>query len=542
MPRVIVLGLWGICFLPLALVLLGSDFGAAAPANTGPLFVVEGDEALRALSGPLVHVLLEWSAVATAFLVCVLVLAHWRVRPDVTTPIIGFALFTAGSMDAFHTLAATRLIDGTADLGRLIPFAWVLSSTSQAAIICGGVGICLISGQTRWRTGSAFLTVTTILIGMLAYLVVRISAVTTELPRMMFPGALIDRPWDMVPLALWVGGYFALIRPFHRRTESVFSHTLALSVLPHGMASAHLAFGSTALFDSHFHVACFLKIVGYAVPAVGLLIDSVRTYRREEARVLQLARTRDRLERKQAELELANGVLLRRNEELDEFTYVASHDLQEPLRKLVSFSEFLRYDAGGELSDRAEADIRFITDAATRMSTLVTDLLALSRSGRARMRREVVSLRNCVDEALATLEPRIIASKAHIEIDELPTVEGDRTILGQLLFNLLGNAIKFAEPGPPVISITARTEGERIIIGVRDNGIGIAEEYQSRIFAPFKRLHGRSEYEGSGIGLSICRKAVERHGGEIWVDSEPGHGSHFQFSLPTVTTVCWEQE
>ena len=230
-------------------------------------------------------------------------------------------------------------------------------------------------------------------------------------------------------------------------------------------------------------------------------------------------------------LELANEELKRKNTELDQFTYVASHDLQEPLRKVTAFSGMLRQDLGDSLPERAEKDIGFILDAAKRMQKLVQDLLALSRSGRVALKWETISLNQCVDQALETLAMRMKESRAEIVRDDLPEVWGDRTTLTQLYQNLLSNALKFTSSERSLICLTAERIDGRLILGVKDNGIGVEPKYAERIFAPFKRLHGRGEYQGTGIGLAICAKTVERHGGKIWVESETGRGAHFKFTL-----------
>ncbi|MCK4224313.1 MAG: hypothetical protein KAX39_03970 [candidate division Zixibacteria bacterium] len=231
------------------------------------------------------------------------------------------------------------------------------------------------------------------------------------------------------------------------------------------------------------------------------------------------------------QLEHANEELERKNAELDQFTYVASHDLQEPLRKVTAFSGMLRQDLGEGLPERAEKDLGFIIDAAKRMQKLVQDLLTLSRSGRVDMKRETVSLNHCADHAIDSLAVRIEESGAEITSDELPQVWGDRTMLTQLYQNLLSNALKFTGANRPLICLTAERIDGQLIFGVKDNGIGIEPRYAEQIFAPFKRLHGRGEYEGTGIGLAICYKTIERHGGKIWVESSTGKGTHFKFTI-----------
>jgi nitrogen-specific signal transduction histidine kinase len=232
-----------------------------------------------------------------------------------------------------------------------------------------------------------------------------------------------------------------------------------------------------------------------------------------------------------AQLERTNRELVTANAELEDFTHVASHDLQEPLRTLTAFSDLLRQDLDRSLPAKAEQDLGFITDAARRMQRLIQDLLALSRAGRAAKKREKVLLGECVDRALEALTVRVNETGAQVSRDELPEVWGDSTLLTQLYQNLIGNALKFRGDQPPAIRLTVEERDGSPVFGVKDNGIGIESRYTQQIFQPFRRLHGRAEYEGSGIGLAICRKIVERHGGKIWVESEAGKGAHFLFTI-----------
>jgi signal transduction histidine kinase len=254
-------------------------------------------------------------------------------------------------------------------------------------------------------------------------------------------------------------------------------------------------------------------------------VESLRILARQVVTQLELRRAC-------LELQATTGRLAQANQELQEFSSIAAHDLQEPLRKVVAFGGLLRKDLGDELPHRAEQDVGFMTDAALRMQRLISDLLALSRAGSQEMHCESFELRECVDVALEALSLRIEETGAQVSVDTLPTLSGDRTLLSQLFQNLLGNALKFVDQRQPRLHVSCVREGGRTILGVQDNGIGIPPEQVERIFTPFRRLHGLSEYEGSGIGLSVARKAVTRHGGSIWVESEPGQGSHFRFTLP----------
>jgi signal transduction histidine kinase len=247
--------------------------------------------------------------------------------------------------------------------------------------------------------------------------------------------------------------------------------------------------------------------------------------------ITERKRTGGALADRTGQLERMNRELVALNAELDDFTNLASHDLQEPLRILTTFSDLLRKDMGNTLPNEVAQDLGFITDAAKRMERLIKDLLALSRASRVAKKREKVSLSECANRALEALAMRVKETGAEVTRDELPRVWGDSTLMTELYQNLIGNALKFRGDQHPIIRLTVEEREEDQVFGVKDNGIGIEPKYAQQIFQPFRRLHGRAEYEGSGIGLAICRKIVERHGGKIWVESEPGKGSHFRFTI-----------
>jgi PAS domain S-box-containing protein len=240
--------------------------------------------------------------------------------------------------------------------------------------------------------------------------------------------------------------------------------------------------------------------------------------------------------RAQAALQAALSDLEARNQELQDFAFVASHDLQEPLRKVQAFGDRLRLHLADRLDASAADYIQRMRSAAARMQTLINDLLAYSRVSRNAHQPQRVALSRVLAEVLADLESRIEASGATIEANLLPEVQADPTQMRQLLQNLLGNALKFAHPGrrPRVRVSSANTGSGRVRLVIEDNGIGFDNKFQDRIFAPFQRLHGRSEYEGSGIGLAIVRKIVERHGGQIQARGRPGEGARFELDLPAV--------
>ncbi len=231
-------------------------------------------------------------------------------------------------------------------------------------------------------------------------------------------------------------------------------------------------------------------------------------------------------------LEQVNAEIERRNRELEEFTHVASHDMQEPLRKIASFGDLLARALRDKLDSRSSQYLALMQDGARRLQTLLRDLLTMSRAGRAPLRIETKPLEECVRAALELLSARIQETGAVIHLDPLPSLPVDATQICQLYQNLISNALKFRPAeAVPEISITCEDSPDGPVLGVADNGIGIEPEYQEKIFEAFQRLHPRETYEGSGIGLAVCRKVVGRHGGRIWVESRPVAGSHFKFVL-----------
>ncbi len=231
-------------------------------------------------------------------------------------------------------------------------------------------------------------------------------------------------------------------------------------------------------------------------------------------------------------LKQTQSALEQSNAELEQFARVASHDLQEPLRKMMIFSEFLAQDLGEEIPDKAKADLDAISSSAQRMQRLIKDILSLSRLQTGERNLQPVDPQECISEAMATWAHRCKELGATILYDDLPLVMADPVLLMQVYHNLIGNALKFVcNDCKPEIRFTAEMVGRQAILGVQDNGIGIAADHRQKIFEPLARLHAREEFEGTGIGLAICKKAIERAGGRIWVDSTPGAGAHFRFAL-----------
>ena len=236
-------------------------------------------------------------------------------------------------------------------------------------------------------------------------------------------------------------------------------------------------------------------------------------------------------ERSQQKLKQLNNELLQSNRELEQFAYIASHDLREPLRMVISFTQLLAQRYEGRLDEEANTIIGFAVDGARRMEILIEDLLSYSRIDKQNRTLKIVNCNLVVEKALSNLQILIQDTKAIIKIKPLPNVIGDEIQLVQLFQNLINNALIYRDKSQPQIEITATVRDKGCLFSIKDNGIGIAPNNASRIFEVFQRLHPKGMYSGTGIGLAICKKIVERHGGSIWVNSQLGSGSDFRFTL-----------
>ena len=296
LPPILVYLTIGISVLPFILNALGVDFASAR-------FVLSTEEAATLtaqervdgnffqLRGAFTHTLLEWTAFCAAMFTACLAFCHYMISKNITAPIIGSALFLAGCMDAFHTLAAGRLIEAVADNSNLIPFTWAICRIFNALILIVGIAILMARRQSEMKADIRLLLLSAIGFTLAAYGIIHYCAVSAVLPQTQFPGSLITRPYDVLPFLLYAFAGLVLFPRFRRREPSVFMHALIISMIPQCITQLHMALGSSALFDNHFNIAHSLKIVAYLVPFFGLLVDYVRTYkdqqlqsqRREEA-------------------------------------------------------------------------------------------------------------------------------------------------------------------------------------------------------------------------------------------------------------------
>jgi light-regulated signal transduction histidine kinase (bacteriophytochrome) len=276
-----------------------------------------------------------------------------------------------------------------------------------------------------------------------------------------------------------------------------------------------------------------MLVVAASAIFMGYRYQTARVRRRAKELEVKVAERTKELAQTTDELKQTASELSRSNAELQQFAYVASHDLQEPLRMVMSYLQLLSRRYKGKLDADADEFIHFAVDGASRMQGLINDLLAYSRVGTQGKPFEPTDCEAIVDRAITNLQITIQETGAVITREPMPRVMADPTQLTSLFQNLIGNAIKYRQKDrPPEVHLGVEQKDGDWMFFVRDNGIGIDQKYWDRVFVIFQRLHGRGEYEGTGIGLAVCKKIVERHGGHIWVDSEPGRGSTFFFTMP----------
>jgi hypothetical protein len=305
----------------------------------------------------------------------------------------------------------------------------------------------------------------------------------------------------------------------------------------------------SAEMQASAHVARTVIVLGQALGFLFLIVAgtviqlemSQRQRAELEVRTLNIDLER-RVAERTAELDERARDLERSNMELQQFAYVASHDLQEPLRTISSFTQLLAKRYPDKLDDKAREFINFAVDGCKRMQTLINDLLTFSRVGTQGKPLEITSCDAVLDRVLKGLKVAIQESGALITREPLPVVLADPGQLAQLFQNLLANAIKFRGRDVPRIRVAAEPIGTAWKISVRDNGIGISPEHNDRIFVIFQRLHTKTQYPGTGIGLAICRKIAERHGGRIWVEPSPGGGSTFCFTIAGAVQKTEEEQ
>ncbi len=361
-------------------------------------------------------------------------------------------------------------------------------------------------------------------------------AIMIPLPGLLRLTGMVHRPWDLgaaMLLSAALPGYWRLYRELGRPIIQTVLVSLVLMIV-----SEIFMAQSSALYDSSWNAAMLLKVASYAPPLVGLFIASVTSYRAQRRLTgqLQVAQTELREYSKHLENKVAERTrdLEARSRELETFSYTVSHDLKAPLRGIQAYSQFLLEEYAPQLDETGRRYATSVAQAALNMKQLIDDLLEYSRLDRREVEMGPVDLRLLTESVIADRQPQIELHHAQMDVDiALPVITGDRTMLRAAIANLVDNAIKFSRNAkPPRVVIRGREENGHYLLSISDNGVGFDTTDRDHIFDIFHRLHSQEQFEGTGVGLSIVKRAIEKNGGRVWAESQPGQGATFSFTLP----------
>jgi signal transduction histidine kinase len=642
-PVYLLLAIALVCLLPTLANLIGVSF--ASPTFTGA-----EASALHQVAGGIHHSLLEWTAVSVALVTVIVAFSNFQVSREALVPVFGLALLASGMMDAFHTMAALRVIDSVAPNSEFIPFTWALSRTFNALILLiGGLGGLLLRKRSK-EFGWRLILAVAIVLAFISTAAILISAGTANLPQTQFPGTVITRPFDVLPLAIYVLAIPVYLQ-LYRRMPNYLVGGILIGFLPEIVLESHMAFGSSGLFDNHFNIAHFLKIIAYLCPFIGLMLDYQRTHVAQNNAVKELENSEERfdiamsaansgvwdwdithnkifwsdrfrhligvsgltvepsfaqltlrvhpsdrdrvsqalvdhLEHKtpykldyrvksederfrwchatgqafydhsgkairmagsltdindakaaENDLIVSNQRLSVAHEELERFTYVASHDLKAPLRGIDSLATWLEEDLGEKLDDDSREHLRLMRSRVGRLEGLLGDLLSYSRAGRGNAEIEAF------DCNTLAVDVHDLIGKPEFELnikDKLPAMFTAKSPFELVLRNLIQNAIKHHDREAGRIEISSWLEGDRYHFCVKDDGPGIPPEYHQRVFGLFQTLQSRDKVEGSGMGLALIRKVLISCNSDITIHSDPEkeRGTTFEFTWP----IDWQVE
>jgi len=531
-----------------------------------------------------IHTLFETSATIIALFISVLLLASYITNKDRRFLFFGIGFLGTAILDANHAFATSSWLihehESIAATGT--NWNWNSSRLFLSLLMFISCWKCIAQSSILKSKQLQTKYIYLLLSGLTAAVIILFTFFPVS--NLYSDAFSVGRPIEIPPAIFFLGALFFYVQSGRWKSD-IFEYWLVLFLLASLFYQALYMPSSKNLFDSSFIIAHLLKIVSYIFVFVGMTVrmyqrfngsaensekvkrtnlelqkeiaekkelgermksaalnleDKVkeRTHELEDARIAAFNMMEDANDAKKAaeeakeKLDVQATKLAASNKELEQFAYVASHDLQEPLRTVGSFVQLLSQRYQGKLDQQADEYIQFIVEGVTRMRQLINDLLVFSRVETKGGKFAPVDFEMVLGEVLSNLKASIAESNAEITHDQMPMLYADKLQFSQLMQNLIGNAIKFKGDKPPKIHIAAKKQDDQWLFSVKDNGIGFEPEFSDKIFVIFQRLHTRSEYPGTGIGLSLCKKIVERHGGKIWVDSSPGRGSTFNFTIP----------
>ncbi|WP_339744773.1 ATP-binding protein [uncultured Maricaulis sp.] len=517
------LAVLALALIPAVLMLAGIDFSAMASTGTSEAAKAPAvQDHYQALRGAIIHALLEWSSVAFALIVAALAFLHYRVSGEITAPIIGLAMLFSGAMDAFHTLAAMRLIHAAAPDADFIPFTWALSRSFHALILLVGTLLALRVARAGTTPSPKTLPRVALAFGLVALSLIIITATVRDLPSTQFENSLVSRPYDLFPLAI-----FLLAAPFlarlYKATPNPMTASLIFALIPAIALEIHMAFGSRVLFDSHFNVAHGLKILEYAVPFIGVTAEYVRQN-------AQLVRARE------------DAILA--NKAKSAFLANMSHEIRTPLNGVLGMVQAL---SETPLTPKQTEMLNLVTGSGRDLTDILNSILDLSKmeAGKFELDEQAFALEDCLESSIAlhryAATEKTLSLNLVIDKSCRHTCYGDALRIRQIIQNLVANAIKFTHHGSITISAECRPDpqgGDRETLQLRvaDTGIGIAPKHLDRLFNAFTQADNSTtrRFGGTGLGLSIIKSLAELMGGSVRVASQLGQGATFTVEIPLV--------
>jgi len=519
----------GLCALPAILMMFGVSFGTEGlePSQLSHLETTASELNLGhyGLKGNLVHTLLEWTAACMALFVGALAISQYRLTKEIALPVVGLALIWAAGMNAFHTIAADRLLFDTAVQPDLMPYTWAIGRFLHASILLLGIGLFTIWMPRRKKIPIAAVAGIGIALIAIAGLVVYAASSAESLPQTIFADSFIKRPYDLAALGLFILCGAVFLPSYYRRNPSPFSMALLLTLVPQVAVQLYMALGSAQVFDSAFHIAHGLKTLEYLIPAIGLLMVFAKGHSRQQTAEVELVSARREVEKASS----SKG----------EFLAAMSHEIRTPMNGVLGMSSLLLDTELTEEQKEFTKEVRASTD---NLMKLLNDILDFSKveAGKVELESTSFDLQLLFEELLESLNfsaaEKGLQLSGYLRPDIPPQLIGDPQRLRQLLLIFLGNALKFTNEGE--ISIHGSLlyddgQAVKLQFEVRDTGIGIPAHAMSRLFHSFSQVDSSStrQYGGSGLGLAIAKELASLMDGDVGVHSVEGEGSTFWFSV-----------